>query len=118
MAETVASLSGQMSRIAFEALKRWTGATPQERERRHAALRELPLLIRRHGLRRTLLHWLAEGEGNQAKDEMQHAAVARAFALAMQTLAPGQPHLAGPCSNSAHMLQTRLALALADESWR
>lgn len=104
-------LSGAMSRAAFETLTRWTGAGDRERKDRHAAIRELPLLIRRHGLRRTLHHWLAE----PPQDEKQHIAVARAFASALAQIAPGLPSVAAPAPNGVHMLQTRLALELADQ---
>jgi len=105
------TLSGQMARLAFGVLKRWTGASDDQRRKRHAAVRDLPLLIRRHGLRRTLHHWLAEG----AKDANEHVAVARAFSTALAALVPGLPALAAGSPNTAHMVQTRLALALADQ---
>jgi CRISPR type III-B/RAMP module RAMP protein Cmr6 len=104
-------LSTEMARLAFETLKRWSCAEDGVREARHAALRELPVLIRRHGLRRTLHHWLAEPA---QEDAQQHVAVARAFASAMAALAPGLPLLSAPAGNAEHMLQTSLALELAD----
>lgn len=104
-------LSAEMARVSFETLKRWAGAADTVREARHAAVRELPVLVRRHGLRRTLHHWLSEPANEDAR---QHVAVARAFANALAALAPGLPPLASAAGNAEHMLQTRLALELAD----
>lgn len=106
----VQPLSGQMSREAFSALESWTGAVDGIREKRRAAIRDLPLLIRRHGLRRTLHHWL--GEKN---DDQQHQTVARSFVEAMASISSGLPLLTAVANNAQHALQTRLALTLADQ---
>ena len=110
MAEVVPrnALHASMARMGFEALKRWASGDETERSRRLDALRELPMLIRRHGLRRTLGFWLSTS--NAANE---HQAVAQSFALALERLS-GATKITLPCSNTEHMLQTQLALELAD----
>ena len=100
-----------MAKEGFKALKHWASGSDKQRAMRLDALRELPLLIRRHGLRRTLGFWLE----STPSDTDQSQVVARAFALALEKISGGTKVSQQKCGNPEHMLQTQLALEMADQ---
>ena len=98
------TLTGTMAGQAMAQLAAWSDY--DKGQERHARIRELPLLIRRHGLNTTLGHWQA------GDDKDQSLTVGAAFLAKLNLLAPGT---AKAGDNASLMLRTRLALAMADE---
>jgi hypothetical protein len=115
------SLSSSLTQLAFTQLKLWAARSDSdEKAKLHAALREFPLLVRRHGLARVVTFWLEENPADCA-----HAEVASAFLDAIHKMhkfavvedihhqAKAKALCAEPLRS--YLLHSHLALALADE---